>query len=335
MSKMKVLVLMHESLVPPDKYKNKEEWESADWKTEYDVLNCLRYLGHNVMALGVGSDIKPIKQALDEFKPRIVFNLMEEFAGEAIFDQNVVSYLEMKGVKYSGCNPPGLMIARNKALAKKIMAYHRIPTPQFYVFKKRKNVKIPSKIKYPLFVKTLTEEASLGITQDSIVSDEKQLRERLSYFFEKFETDVIAESYIEGREFYVGILGNDKLQVFPVWELFFKKVSERVPKIATSKVKWDFKYRKKFGITTGPAKNLSPELIKKIHTVCRRTYKALELSGYARIDLRLDANNEIYVIEANPNPDIGYHEDLADSAEAAGVKYPDLLTKILNLGLGS
>lgn len=326
-------MLVHESLVPPEKIKNKEEWAIAEWKTEYDVVNGLKQGGHKVNVLGVGNDLKTIKETIEQFKPKIIFNLLEEFAGEAVYDQNVVSYLELIGVKYTGCGPQGLMLARDKSIAKKILSFHRISTPKFYVFKKNKKTKIPKDIKYPLFVKTLNEEASLGITQDSIVNSKEQLVERIKYFHEKIQADVIAEDYIKGRELYVGVIGNDRLQVLPPWELFFKKTSDRVPKIATSKVKWDHRYRKKYGINTGKAKELTEEQIKEISSICRRAYRALGLNGYGRMDLRLDESNKLYLIEANPNPDIGYCEDLSDSAEDIGIDYPHLLNKILRLGL--
>lgn len=332
MDRMKVLVLVHKDLIPPEKPKSKEEWETADWKTEFDVVSNLKKAGHIVECQGVESDLLVLKEKLDTFKPRIVFNLLEEFAGEAVFDQNVVSYLEMKGVRYTGASPRGLMLSRDKMLAKKLLHYHRIPTPRGVVFPRNRKFKSP-KIDYPLFVKTLNEEASLGITQGSIVHDDQELKERVAYFHEKYSADALAEQYIEGRELYVGILGNHRVQILPTLELFFDKLSERAPKIATSKVKWDYKYRKKYGIKTGPAKDLSPELIKKIQSICKRAYRALELSGYARLDLRLKENGDIFLIEANPNPDVAFEEELADAALADGLKYPELLNKILRLGL--
>ena len=331
---MKILVLVHHELIPPEKFASKEEWASSPCNTEFDVVSHLKKAEHEVEVLGVKDELKPIRETVDKFKPKIVFNLLEEFAGEAEFDQNVVSYLELLDVPYTGCGPRGLMLARDKSLAKKILSYHKIPTPEFAVFKKRhKNFQLPDNLEFPLFVKALNEEASLGITQDSIVNTQEQLEERINYFRNNFSTDVIVENYIEGREIYVGVLGNLRLEVLPPQELFFKKTSERVPKIATSKVKWDLKYRKKYGISTGRAKNLSDELLQKIEGVCKDSYNALEINGYARMDLRIDEHENVYVIEANPNPDIGFQEELSDAFESTGKTYIELLEKVLSLGV--
>ena len=333
MSRWRVLVLLHKDLIPPNKIESKEQWAEADWKTEYDVVNALKKLKHEVKVLGVGEELVPIRAAIEEFQPKIVFNLLEEFAGEAVYDQNVVSYLELLGVKYTGATPRGLMLARDKALAKKVLMYHRIPTPRFWVFRKNLRIQIRKNLPYPLFVKTLNEEASLGISQKSVVYDEAQLLERVKHLHEKFETDVLVERYIEGREFYVGCYGNQRVTVLPVWELVFENMSDKAEKIATNKVKWDFKYRKKHGIKSAAASGLDADIEKKILNVSRRAYKALELSGYARMDLRVTESGEVFIIEANPNPDIGDQEDLSSAAHAAGIKYKNLIQKILTLGL--
>lgn len=329
---MKVLLLVHEALVPPEKYKNKSDWESAEDKTEYDIRESLMRLGHKVLVLGVGDELRPIKQAIDEFKPRVIFNLLEEFAGEAIFDQNVVSYLQMLKQKYTGCSPRGLIVARDKALAKKIMTYHRIPTPEFYTIKKKARIRIPKKMNYPLFVKTLNEEASLGIAQDSIVNDELKLIERVQYLRKKYNADVIVETYIDGRELYVSLMGNHKVKVFPPLELHFKNLPESAPKIATSNVKWNLSYRKKYGIKTAKAK-LDSEIERKITKICRRAYKVLGLSGCARMDMRLTEAGQVYIIEANPNPDIGYKEEFADCASFLGIEYDQMVSKLLKLAI--
>ncbi len=329
---MKVIVLVHYTLIPPDE-PDKKTLEGQPWETEYHVINTLKKLNHDVRAVGLNDDLSVLREAVEEFKPHVVFNLLEEFAGEAVFDHYIVSYLEMLRIKYTGCNPRGLMLARDKALSKKIMKYHRIKTPDFVVFRKHQSVRVPAKLKYPLFVKTLNEEASLGISQESIVNNKEQLVKRVQYLFDQYDTDAIAETFIKGREFYVGIYGNSQLTVLPPWELFFDKVPEANPKIATSTVKWDLAYRKKMGIHTGPAQKLSPAESKEILSVSKRAYKALELSGYARMDLRLDPEKGLYLIEANPNPDIGFGEEFADSAAHIGIKYPELIQKIINLGV--
>jgi D-alanine-D-alanine ligase len=336
---MKILVLLHRDLVPPDKFHTKKQWAQSNCKTEYDVVNGLKELNHKVLVLGIDTDLSPLREAIQNYKPKLVFNLLEEFDGEGAYDQNVVSYLELLRVPYTGCNPRGLILGRDKALSKKILKYHRVKTPNFYIFeyrkklKTQKQIKIPKGIQYPLFTKMLYEEASLGITQSSIVKDEASLQERVLHFFNKYKSDVIAESYIQGRELYVGIMGLKRLETYAVWELFFNKMPESAPKIATEKVKWDFNYREKYGITTGPAKKLSEQQVSVLKKMTKRSYRALGLSGYARMDYRMNEAGEIYLIEVNPNPDIGYKEDLSASAELDGVSYQELLKKIIRLGL--
>ncbi len=336
---MKILVLLHSDLVPPEKFSSKKEWAQSDCKTEYDVVNGLRALGHKLYILGIDTDLKPLREAVQTFKPKLIFNLLEEFDGEGVFDQNVVSYLELLRVPYTGCNPRGLILGRDKALSKKVLKYHRVKTPEFHIFefskniKKESQIKIPTSVKFPLFVKLLYEEASLGITQSSIVKDEISLKERVFWFFKKYKSDVIAESFIKGRELYVGVLGDKRLETFPVWELYFKNMSDGTPKIATEKVKWDFNYREKHGISTGPAKKLSDTQCTSLKKITKRAYRALSLSGYARMDYRMNDDGEFYLIEANPNPDIGFKEDLAASAELSGLTYENLLKKIIRLSL--
>ena len=284
-------------------------------------------------SLGVGSDLGVIRNAIDEWQPHIVFNLLEDFHGVPIFDQNVVSYLELLRMPYTGCNPRGLMLARDKGMSKKLLAYHRIPVPEFAVFRMGSAVRRPRRLAFPLIVKSLTNEASAGISQTSLVVDDDKLAERVRFIHERLRTDAIVERYIDGRELYVGILGNQRLQVFPVWELLFTKMPDEARHIATERVKWDAAYRERHGIKTEAAKALPDALVVRIKHLCKRIYRTLELSGYARIDLRLDPEGRIYVLEANPNPQLAYGEDFAESAERAGVSYAGLLQRIVNLAL--
>jgi len=329
---MRVLVLMHEDLLPPGEINGEREWTDDPWKTEYDILNGLKELSIETLPLGVRDDLGLVRTSIYEFKPDIVFNLLEEFADEAIFDQNIVAYLELLKIKYTGCNPRGLIIARDKALSKKILKYHGIPTPDFWVFPKGRKIRIPEGVSYPLFVKSLNEEASLGITQSSIVNNREDLIERIEVYHNKYEVDVIAENYIEGRELYCSILGNERLKVMPVWELKFGTTPPRVHRVATSNVKWSKKYRARYSIDTGPA-NLAEPYRTRIEEICKKAYGALGLSGYARLDLRMTNQNEIYLIEANPNPNLCLGEDFAASCKAGGLTYPDMIETIINIGL--
>jgi D-alanine-D-alanine ligase len=331
MKKLRVLVLMHDYLVPPEDAEQ-HDLVTVEWKTEYDVTTSLQELGHDVRALGVKDDLGAIRQAANEFKPHIAFNLMEAFHEIGAFDQNVVSYLELLRMPYTGCNPRGLVLARDKALSKKLLAYHRIPVPDFAVFRRGRAIKRPKRLQFPLIVKSLTQEASIGIAQASVVSDEDKFIERVKFIHTSIGTDAIAERYIDGRELYVGVLGNDRLQVLPVWELRFTKMPEEMKRIATERVKWSYRYQKKHGIVTGAAK-IPEALAQQIQRVAKRVYRTLELSGYARVDIRLSDEGRFYVLEANPNPQIAYGEEFSDSAERAGLSYEALLQKLLNIGL--
>jgi D-alanine-D-alanine ligase len=332
MRKLRVLALMHDYLVPPDDVTGVDV-RNAKWKMEFDVKHTLEYMGHEVRALGLGGDLTPIKQAITDWKPHIVFNLMESFEGISMFDQNVVSYLELLRVPYTGCNPRGLILARDKALSKTLLAYHRIPVPEFAVFRVGRAVQRPKRLKFPLIVKSLTQESSIGISQASVVEDDAKLRERVRFIHHSIGTDAIVERYIEGRELYVGVLGNLKLQVFPVWELKFKRLAEDNWPIATERVKWSDTYQKKHGITSGLARDLPEDLLQSVQKMSKRVYRTLDLSGYARIDLRLADDGKVYVLEANPNPQLAYGEDFAESAERAGVSYEALLQRIMTTGV--
>ena len=332
MKKLRLLALMDEALVPPDDVQGVDVSE-VEWKTEFDVVSTLRELGHEVQCLGVGSDLGVIRNSLNELQPQAVFNLLEDFHDVPIYDQNVVSYLELLRVPYTGCNPRGLMLARDKGISKKLLSYHRIPVPEFAVFRMGSAVRRPRRLEFPLIVKSLTKEGSAGIAQKSLVYDDDEMTKRVAFIHKRLRTDAIVERYIDGRELYVGILGNARLQVFPVWELLFTKADEETPRIATEKVKWDAAYRTRHGIKTDLAKGLADPLLGQIKNLCKRIYRVLELSGYARIDLRLDPQGKIYVLEANPNPQLAYGEDFAESAEKAGVTYDGLMQRIVNLAL--
>lgn len=331
--KLNVLALVHEDLVPPESVEGMTDEQIAPFKTEYDVTATLHNMGHKVQSVGVGSDLRVVRSAIESTRPDIVFNLLEEFDGQAVFDQNVVSYLELLDLPYTGCGPRGLMLARDKALAKQILTYHRIRVPDFVVFPRGAAVRRPRRLSFPLFVKSRNEEASLGISRASIVEDDEALKERVSFIHDRIQTDAIVEEYIDGREFYVGVMGNKRLRVFPVWELLFTKAPEDMPRIATARVKWDYKYQQRWGIISQAARDLPEGETQRIAAMAKRIYRSLGLTGYARIDMRMNANGELHVLEANPNPQLAYGEDFAESAHAAGVDYADLLQRILNLGL--
>ena len=330
--KLRVIALVREDLVPPDTLEGVEAKEKEEWRTEYDVVSTLRKMGHEVRPVAVGGELGAIREAIEEHRPHVSFNLLEEFDGYPLFDQHVVSYLELTKQKYTGCNPRGLTLTHDKALANKILTYHRIHVPRFAVFPLNRSVKRPARLKFPLFVKSLIDEGSVGIAQASIVRDEQKLKERVSFIHRQNENAAIAEEYIEGREIYVGVIGNNRLQAYTPWELLMPNLPEGAPNIATGKVKWDVEYQKKVGLVTQPAK-IEEQTRKEFERLSKRVYRILGLSGYARIDYRLTEEGRIYLLEVNPNPQIAHNEDFADSAEHCGVKYEALLQKILTLGM--
>lgn len=324
---------MDRDLVPPDDIAGYTDEQSLDWKTEYDVVTTLGELGHDVLKLGVADDVGVIRRALLEFKPHITFNLLEEFHGVAIYDQHVASFLELMKQPYTGCNPRGLMLSHDKGLCKQILQYHRIPTPRFTVYERGSVIKPSKRMSFPMFVKSATEDASFGLSNKSIVHTPEELQDRVQHCYDEIKTAALVEEFIEGREFYVGVLGNRQLKVLPIWELLMTKLPEGEPNIATAAVKWDFEIQKELGVKTEAPTDLSPALSSKIQRLAKRVYRALHMSGYARMDFRVTADERVYVLEANPNPNLSYGEDLAESAHAAGITYGDLIQRILNLGL--
>lgn len=334
MKSKRIQVLMHEDLVPPASIEGYSDREIVRWKTEFDVVSTLRGLGHDVRPLGVQTDLGLLRDSILDFKPHITFNLLEEFHWVPTYDQHVTSYLELMRQHYTGCNPRGLMLAHDKALSKKILSYHRVRVPEFTVFPRGRRIRSSKHLRYPLFVKSLTQEGSYGISQASIVTNEQKLRERVEYLHDHLCTSAIAEQYIEGRELYVSVAGNYRLVTFPVLELVFGSLANSGAPIATTKVKWDWAYQNKHGIGIGRAEDLPAEVHQRLARQGKRIYRLLSLSGYARIDFRLTGDGQLYCLEANPNPDLAYGEEFSESAEAGGIEYPALLERIIRMGLG-
>ena len=333
MKKLRVLALMHPDLVPPPDAASLSLEDRFRYKTEYDVVSTLQQLGHEVRALGVQDELHPIRDAVDEFKPDLAFNLLEEFQGNVLFDQNVVSLLELLRVPYTGCNPRGLIISREKSLSKKLLVYHRIRVPAFHAFPMVLKVKRPRQLAFPLIVKSLTEHSSLGISKASIVHDDAELTDRVKFVHRRVKTDAIAEQFIEGREVYVAVLGNERLTALPARELVIASEHSDAPTIATEKVKHDLEYQERHGIEQKPAVDLLPAVQSALPHLSKRIYRILGLSGYARIDYRISPDGLIWCLEANPNPEISQGEEFASAALQAGIAYPELLQRLLNLGL--
>ena len=333
MKKLRILVLVHETLVPPDTLDGLTDQEADEFRTEFDVINTLRKSGHDVRPLGIGDSLTELRTSIGEWQPHICFNLLEEFGGIVTYDQHVVAYLELMRQPYTGCNPRGMMLSRDKVLSKQILSYHRIPTPQFALFRKGRKIQIPRRLRFPLFVKSATEDASLGIAQASVVEDADRLRERIEFVHEQTHTDALVEEFIDGRELYLGVLGNERLTTFAPWEILFGSMTESAMGIATRKVKWDRAYQERHGIVTDPAKRLPAGVADKLDRYARRIYRALHMTGYARMDFRLSQDGVPYVLEANANPNLEEYEDFGRAAAHAGIGYPQFLQRIISLGL--
>jgi D-alanine-D-alanine ligase len=329
--KLRVLVLMHRDFVPPASLKGLSEGQVDRIKTEIDVTEALRLLGHEVRELGVHDELLPLRAAIEEFRPEIVFNLLEEFQDQVVYDQHVVAYLELLRVPYTGCSPRGLTLARDKALSKLVAAHHRVRAPRFEVFRPGRKVERPARLGFPLIVKSLVAESSVGISKASLVRDDAALAERVRFVHEWIHTDAIAEEFIPGRELYVGVIGNERLSVLPPREL----VMERAPGeelIATERVKHSLRYQRERGVRLVPA-DLAPDVVARLARASKRVYQALQLDGYARLDWRMRGEGELYFLEANPNPEVARFEEFALAAEAAGLGYEALIQRLLQLGL--
>ncbi len=331
--KLKVLVLFDGTSPTKIDQDFSEEMKTPDWRTEKNVMEALASLGHDAEHLAIYDDVDLLRQKLETFAPDVLFNLVEQFKNNSGFDQNIVSFLEMQELPFTGCGSTGLTLCKHKGISKKILHYHGIRAPNFVVVPRGQRIGRPKQLKFPILVKPVKEEASYGISRNSLVENDEQFRERIGFIHEKYKSDAIAEEYIEGRELYVSIMGNTRLAVFPLREMVFREVPPNEPKIATFKAKWDEEYRKKWGMENQFAENLDPALVAEIEDNCKRIYRLLTIDGYARIDLRLSADNKVYFIEANPNPHLADDEDFALAAGKAGLPYPELIDRIARQGM--
>ena len=330
--KLKVLVLFDGVQPTPIDADLSAEMKTEEWETEANVMAALKELGHNAEHLAIFDDVDLVRQKMESFQPDLLFNLVEQFKNNPGFDQNVVSLLEMLGVPFTGCGSTGLTLCKHKGISKKILGHHGIPTPNFLVIPRGQRIGSP-KLKFPILVKPVKEEASYGISRNSFVETDEAFRERVGFVHEKYKSDAIAEEYIEGRELYVSIMGNVKLTVLPIRELVFKEVPPNEPRIATYKAKWDEEYRKRKKIRNTFAKGLSDDVATKIADTCSTAFHALWLQDYGRVDLRLAHDEEVYVLEVNPNPFVARENEMADAAEKAGMSYPDFIERIVDEAL--
>jgi len=311
----------------------KREVEAKAEEAEYDVARALLAAGHDVLMIGIGDDVAPLLTKLAAFQPKLVFNGCEGFRKNARHEYAIAALLDMYGYRYTGSSPTALLVARNKSLTKKILAYHGIRVPAFAEFHEGDKLVRPSELRFPLIVKPLLEDASIGIAQASVVEDDVSLGQRVDFIHAKYHQAAIVEELVEGREVYVGLIGNDALEVLPLTEMTFGEPEIGEHRIATYKAKWDEEYRKKKKIRNVFAKGVPEELTRRIGEICSTAFHALWLQDYGRVDVRLAHDNEVYVLEVNPNPFIAAEHELAEAAEKSGLKYNAFIQRIVDEAL--
>jgi D-alanine-D-alanine ligase len=329
----KVLVLFDTAGTPPADQDFTKELKTDDWAAEAHVIAALQQLGHEVRTIGVWDEPGMIIDEIKANPPDVVFNLTEHFNEVSAYDRNVAGLLEMMGVPYTGSSPTGLTLCKNKGMAKELLAYHKIRVPNFALFSPKATIKKPPRLKFPLFIKPAEEEASYGISQDSFVETEEALEERIRFIHERMNQTALAEEYIEGREIYVSLIGNERLQVLPLREVIFTEVPADQPKFSTFKAKWDDAYRKRWGIQNVFAEPFPDGTVQRIGKICKAVYRALRIHGYGRIDLRVTPEDEVVILEANPNPNLDRDDEFAQSAIKAGLTYERMIQRILRLAL--
>jgi len=329
---MKVLILFDVAhQLDPGETLSPEQLKQEQKPTEADVMESLMRLGHSVETLAVFDDVTHIVEKLNTCVPDVVFNLSESFRHNRAHEPNIPALLELMKVRYTGSGPDALLLCKDKAITKKVLAYHHIRLPGFVVSHRPSPLRRLKRFKFPAFVKPLSEESSDGISKASFARDEREAIERAQFIHQKFDCDALIEEYIEGRELYISVLGSRRLTVLPPREVFFEHMPADVPKFATYRAKWNDAYRQKWGITNGAARELAPEVEKDLRKIARNIYGWLKIRGYGRLDVRLTPEGELFLIEVNPNPSLSQDEDFAQSAAAAGMDYDGLITAILSL----
>ena len=317
------------------------DWEHEDFvrqaqkgveEAEYEIMAALLERGHDVRMVGVRDDLARLLERLRSFAPDMVFNCAEGYHQDTGLDYLFPALFEADGYRYTGSPPLALLTTRNKAMSKKVLAFHGITVPGFATYRLDETVSRAPELRFPLIVKPLQEDASLGISGASMVWDATALAERVAFVHERFTQPAIAEEFVDGRELYVGLIGNgDDVTVLPIVEMVFdKRRTKPEERIATRLAKWDAGYRERKGIRNIFARPIARATKARLSEICRTAYRALWLRDYARLDVRLAADGEIWVIEANANPFISYGHDLANAAEKVGMSYGAFIERILH-----
>lgn len=296
------------------------------------IAEALRENGHQVSVLGIYDDVLELTQGLRERRPELVFNLLESFGENTSADVAVAGLLELLGVHYTGSGPGELFLRQDKGLAKKVFAFENILYPHFAIFSKDSDLETAGKLRMPLFVKPLTADASIGIDGDSLVRDAISLMKRVVAIHEKVNDSALVEEYIEGREFYIGVLGNRDPLALPPVEMDFSGMPEGMPRILGSKAKWSPGSAEYKG-TQAILPDLPDELRARLQKAAVDAYRALRVRDYGRVDLRFTETGDIYVIEVNANCYLEKGSEFATAAAAAGIEYPQLVQKIVDLAV--
>jgi len=328
---MKIVVLIDLETVAAEDPEFKGKNVTVRNTMEYHIINSIRSLEHETIIQTFGPDPLESIRAVMEIKPDLVFNLTEHFKGNRRQDANIAGLLELLDIPFTGSGAEGLLLCRDKVTAKRLLGYHRIRLPHFFSVPMGA-FKIPKRLYYPLMVKPALEDGSDGISLASIVRDAEELKTRITMIHDRMNQPALCEEYIEGREIYVGLTGNERLNAYPAREIRFGKTEDGGPQIATAKVKWDEEYRKKWAIEYVHA-DLPPNLERLVARASKRIYRVLQIRDYGRIDLRLTASGEVVFIEANPNPNLAQDEDLAEAAKKVGVDHPALIDRIIKMAL--
>lgn len=298
------------------------------------IEGALHANGHESRRIMVDNAVEPVVSALTSDRPELVINLAESFAGKSALESNVAALLNLVDLHYTGSSPAGLLVAGDKTLSKKVLRFHGIKTPEFATVY-RGAVDWAGDIQFPLIVKPPQEDASLGITQRSIVHDVRELLEKIGEIQGEYQSPALAEQFIEGREYYVGVLGNQNARALPVIELDFSKFPADRPRIASWAAKWgdngDGKGEEFEGTESVFPEGLPDELRDRMQKVAVEAFHALRLRDYARIDMRVTDAGEVFVIEVNPNCYLEAKSEFARAAERDGIGYDALIGQIVDL----
>jgi D-alanine-D-alanine ligase len=296
-----------------------------------EVYEALKKAGHSPVYLRLDGTTVSL-QELATSESDLLFNLVESFGGDDTADSRVAGYLELLGRRFTGSGSQGLYLAQDKALAKKIFAFHGIHTPTFAMVY-RGRTEHAHDIQFPVIVKPAREDGSIGIRFNAVCGSIKEMMERLDYIHTEFDTPALIEEYIEGRELYVGVLGNDKPEALPIVELDLSKLPEGTPKIAGAEVKWEEDSEAYRATRPFFPDDLDETLAERIRDTAVQAYQALQLRDYGRIDIRLAADRTIHVLEVNPNPYLLSTAEFAMAARKSGRSYADLIAEIADLAL--